>query len=352
LAATGSGKVVKHPEPATAAAHDDQPLVAAADAGAEAAESGEHRHHARNVGRGTAFSLFSALLYTCTNIGLRDVAHLDVFWVSCLKAVPTLAAAGLIVAYDLSQRGRGVLPSRRAMLGLLLTGVVAHLGGNVAFQWGLGIVGLAAAVPLTFSMILVCGALLGRFWLGEAITLRAIAAMAVLTVAFVCVSVHTESVAMRPVVDVPHNAATTALAVGVVCFSGLAYSLLGASIRRTVTGTASMSAVLLFVSIPGIVGLLPIAVARLGWSGIAATSPRDWAVSLLAGVCNAVAFFSLTRAMQLVPVSYVNVVNASQVAMAAAAGVALFHEPTTAWLWTGLVLTVVGLVCNQKPKRA
>jgi drug/metabolite transporter (DMT)-like permease len=72
---------------------------------------------------------------------------------------------------------------------------------------------------------------------------------------------------------------------------------------------------------------------------------------LAAGTFNAVAFFSLTRAMQLVPVSYVNIVNASQVAMAAAAGVVLFHEPTTAWLYAGLILTFVGLTTNRRPRR-
>jgi drug/metabolite transporter (DMT)-like permease len=212
---------------------------------------------------------------------------------------------------------------------------------------------LAAAVPLTFSVILVGGALLGRFWLGEGISYRSVAAMAVLCVAFLCVQQHTEQAATRGGAGLAaYSPTTVALGVAAVCGSGIAYAVLGAVIRRTVTGTATMSGVLFVISLAGILSLGPIAAVREGHSGLEAVTPRDWAVMLAAGTFNAVAFFALTRAMQLVPVSYVNIVNASQVAMAAAAGVALFHEPTTAWLFAGIGLTVAGLVLNRRPGRS
>lgn len=329
----------------------DEPLVVATSASAEAAEAAEHQRHARAVGLGTLLCLASAVLYTCTNACLRDVTHCDLYLVSWMKALPTgLAAAAIVLAHHFAGRGR------RMQIGLTIalfaTGLLAHLGGNASFQWGLGIVGLAAAVPLTFSLLLISGALLGRFWLGEAITYRAVAAMAVLCLAFVCVSLHTEQASTRLVIDkVVHSRSATALGVAAVCFSGIAFAVLGAVIRRTVTGAASMSGILLTISIAGLVSLGPMAVAREGWSGITATAPRDFGVMLAAGTFNAVAFFSLTRAMQLVPVSYVNIVNASQVAMAAAAGVVLFDEPTTPWLYAGLILTFVGLTVNRRPRR-
>lgn len=328
-----------------------EPLVAGADPSAEAIEAAEHHQHARDVGRGTILSLGSAVLYTCTNIGLREVSQLDAYWVSCLKAVPTLLAAGALVMFDVRRRGTSCLPNARMTLGLLVTGVVAHLGGNVAFQWGLGIVGLAATVPLTFSMILITGALLGRFWLGEAITRRAIVAMTILTAAFLCVSIHTEQAKEHPVDAVSHDAATTTLAVAVICLSGLAYALLGASIRRTVTGTTSTAAVLLLISIPGVACLGPLAVWQIGLDGIRSTSGHDVAVMLAAGAFNAVAFFMLSYVMKLIPIAYVNVVNASQVAMAAAAGVMFFNEDVTRWLYAGLFLTIAGLTLNGRPAK-
>jgi len=326
-------------------------VVAAAEASAEAAEAAEHRRHARDVGLGTMLCLGSAVFYTCTNACLRDVAHADIYWVSWVKALPTgLVAAAILLRERWAGRGRRMAP--RLAFGLFLTGLVGHLGGNAAFQWGLGIVGLAAAVPLTFSLLLISGALLGRFWLGEGISRRSVGAIAILCVAFVCVSLHTEQASARATLGVQSQSrATTLLGIGAVCFAGIAYSVMGSVVRRTVTGRASMSGVLLMISLAGLFSLGPIALAREGVSGLLATTPRDFGVMLAAGSFNAVAFFALTRAMQLVPVSYVNIVNASQVAMAAVAGVVLFHEPTTAWLYAGLVLTPMGLVLNRRPRR-
>jgi drug/metabolite transporter (DMT)-like permease len=330
----------------------DEPVVAAADAGAEAAEAAEHRRHARDVGIGTAMCLASAVFYTCTNACLRGVAHADIYLVSWVKALPTLAVAATILAADARAGRRRRLPPQ-LRLALFATGLFAHLGGNAAFQWGLGIVGLAAAVPLTFSVILIGGALLGRFWLGEGISTRSVGAMAVLCVAFLAVKQHTEQAATRASAGFePHSPTTIALGVAAVCGSGIAYAVLGAVIRRSVTGAASMSSVLFVISMAGLVSLAPAAAARLGPAGLAAVTPRDWGVMLAAGTFNAVAFFALTRAMQLVPVSYVNIVNASQVAMAAAAGVLLFQEPTTAWLFAGVALTAIGLVLNRRPSRS
>lgn len=324
------------------------PVVAGTDPTVEVSEIAEHARHARAVGLGTLFCLASAVLYTCTNACLRVVVNHDPYWVSCLKAVPTMLLAAAILLYDRSRGVRHPL-SLKLAVGLFLTGVLAHFGGNVAFQWGLEIVGLAATVPLTFSLLLITGALLGRFWLGEPITGRTVAAIAFLSAAFLCVSVHTREAAGHVGRgQTVHPTSTVLLAVAAVCFSGIAYAVLGAVMRRTVTGAASMSSALFMVGLAGLLTLGPAAVARAGIDTLTAIPTRDYGVMLAAGSFNAVAFFALTRAMQLVPVSFVNIVNASQVAMAAVAGVVLFQEPQTAWLYGGIVLTVAGLVTNRR----
>ena len=89
-------------------------------------------------------------------------------------------------------------------------------------------------------------------------------------------------------------------------------------------------------------------VSLLGWRGILATTAWDWGIMLAAGVLNAVAFFALSKALRLVTVVHVNLVNASQVAMAAVAGVAFFDEAWTAALSIGVGLTVLGLLVMRK----
>ena len=108
------------------------------------------------------------------------------------------------------------------------------------------------------------------------------------------------------------------------------------------------------MSASGTVFLGSAAVVRVGWQGLAATAPADLGVMLLGGACNAVAFYALGLGLAKLPVVYVNVVNGSQAAIAAVAGVVLFAEPLSTELAVGVVLTVLGiglLDSRRKPDR-
>lgn len=304
--------------------------------------------HARAVLVGTLLALVSAVFYTLTNMCLRAAAHCDIYWVSCLKAVPTLIVAAAFVSRRFLL-GAPTYPGRSIVGKLFLTGLIAHIGGNVAFQYGLGIVGLAAAVPLTFSTIIVGGALLGRLFLRESISYRSAVAMGMLCASIALLGWHTE-LARPGASAATFDAWTTALAVVVTCVSGLAYSILGVVIRRMVTGAIDSSFVLLVISISGVLSLGLTSLYRLGPAGIAATSFEDWNTMIWAGVFNAGGFFLLTKALHLVPVAYVNVVNASQTAMAALAGILYFDESSTSVLIVGVVLMLVGILLIERPR--
>ena len=304
--------------------------------------------HAKAVLTGTLLALVSAVLYTLTNMCLRAASTCDIYWVSCLKAVPTLVIAAGIVA-NRRRLGLPNFPGTRTVVTLVLTGLLAHIGGNAAFQYGLSVVGLAASVPLTFSVIIVGGSLLGRFYLGETISFRSAAAMGLLCISIALLGLHTEHAKPSDALPRP-DALTIAVAVGVTCFSGFAYAVLGVVIRRNVTGAVNSSVVLLIISISGLISLGAITLGRIGVDGILATTPDDLHTMLWAGTFNAGGFFLLTRALQLIPVAYVNVVNASQTAMAAIAGVLYFHEPSTTALLGGVGLMVVGILLMDRPR--
>jgi drug/metabolite transporter, DME family len=321
---------------------------------ASTADREAHEAHARAVSLGTGLALVSAVLYTATNICLKVVTNCDPYWVSCLKAFPTLVLAGVMVGWTTKQ-GRSGMPGRRVWLVLLAPGLLAHIGGNVGFQYGLGILGLATAVPLTFSVILVAGALIGRFWLGEPISLRSAGALVILCISVGVLGLHTAIAKSAVDSQLPTTVAMDSWdkiwAVAVIIFAGFCYTVLGAVIRRTITGATGMGATLLIISIAGVVALGGIGGARLGLDGIFEIAAVDHQWMLLAGICNAAAFLMLTKALHIVPIAYVNVINASQVAMAALAGVAWFDEPSTLYLAGGLGLMVVGLVGMERPKR-
>ena len=64
----------------------------------------------------------------------------------------------------------------------------------------------------------------------------------------------------------------------------------------------------------------------------------------LAGVFNFIAFVAITTAIRVLPIVAVHLLNASQVAMAAIAGVTLFGEELTIGLFWGIALTMIGLL--------
>ena len=82
------------------------------------------------------------------------------------------------------------------------------------------------------------------------------------------------------------------------------------------------------------------------------TPPEQFGLMIAAGVFNLIAFMALINGLQRTTVVHANAVNASQVAMAAVAGVLLFAEPPTAWVLSGVCLTVFGIVWIDRPKDA
>ena len=72
---------------------------------------------------------------------------------------------------------------------------------------------------------------------------------------------------------------------------------------------------------------------------------------LAAGTLNLIGFLGITKGLELTTVVRANLLNASQVAMAAVAGTLLFGEPFTRWLFAGVCLTIVGVVLIDRPNR-
>ena len=305
---------------------------------------------------GTLCGLLSAVAYTAANTLLRAVADCDPFWVSCIKAVPTVVIFAPVLMVQ-AWRGEPVLPPARAVWALVGAALLGQLGGNVLFQWSLGVVGMALAVPLTLGSMILTGALLGRFFLSEAIRPRAALAIAVLIAAIFILSQGAgeayRSVTAMTGMGRGHSPLWFIVAgVSAACISGLGYSVLGVVIRRSVTGRVSTPQALVIVCTVGAVSLGLASFWRLGPGGLLATEPRDLLTMVGAGIFNAVAFVSLIKALQYATVLYVNALNATQATMAAIAGIAFFQEAVSGALLVGVALTIAGLLLMRtKPLR-
>ncbi len=304
---------------------------------------------------GAIFGLASALGYTAANIFLRKLASCDPAWVSCIKAIPTIVLFGpwLVV---LAWRGQRVVPAPRTVVALVLAALLGHIGGNVCFQWSLGIVGIALAVPVCIGMIIVSGAVMGRMYLSETVTVRTVIATAILIAAIFVLSLGAgdahrsiaESAAMQSnFVNVWYLVAGITAA----AFAGFAYSVLGVVIRFSLIDESPVSTAVVLVATVGLISLGFMSWLRIGMAGMLATSPDNLGLMILAGICNAFAFGTLGKALELTTVTFVNILNASQVAMCAIAGVLVFAEPPTGAMIAGVIMTMLGLVAMKRGSR-
>ena len=296
---------------------------------------------------GTALCVVSAVAYTAANICLRHLSdHVDQVWIVCLKEAVTVAAVGPWVVWQ-GLRGRRLWPARQDLIVLVLVGVAVELIGNLGFLWAMEIIGISLTIPATTAMNLSFCALFGWLVLREGVTPRTIAAVIVLVSGIVMLKWGTGQASA--LTNVESWRAGTAL--GVACIAGVIFASMAVAIRRSVTAAVPPAIVMLTITGAGVLSLGPLSLWRMGFPGLLATAPRDLAMMLLAGVLNLIGFFTLSRGLQTAAVVRANMLGASQVAMAALAGMWLFHEPLTREMWMGIALTILGILLVEPPPR-
>ncbi|OHB79102.1 MAG: hypothetical protein A2W31_17740 [Planctomycetes bacterium RBG_16_64_10] len=301
----------------------------------------------------TYCGLFSALGYTAANICLRALTDCDAVWVSCVKAFPTVVLVAPWLCLR-AARNQCLIPCWHVLGILVVAALVGQLGGNVLFQWSLGVVGIAMSVPLCLGSMILASVVVGRSFLGEVITRRMVVATVILLLAIAILSLG--AVAANRSFGLPGPRAGhlvwVIIGVAAACFSGITYCLLGTVIRWSSNRGTPVSTILAVTCLVGMVSLGALSAVRIGPLGMVRTNRLDLVVMLLAGLCNAAAFLALTLALQLAGLVYVNALNASQTALAAVAGVVVFGEAVTPWLVLGVLLTAGGLLLMKGRGRA
>jgi drug/metabolite transporter (DMT)-like permease len=311
----------------------------------------QSQHESAVLTRGLWLAIAAAVGYSATNLLLRKLSDSNSgmgwdIWVSAGKSFPTAVTAWILVGRQ-ALRGNCQLPSGKLFWPLLAAALVMQFGGNVGFQVALGHIGLAVSVPLVFACIICSGALLGRTILGDPITGRTLASVGLMMVAIVVLS----AVASGQAAAVPESAEAEAgtaadSVIGVIAalVSGLAYGANGVVIRRYVRDKLPVESTLIVYGTTGLVCLSSLSFALLGAEGIRQIATEDWWTVLLAGCCNAAAFFAITHSLRVMSITRVNVINASQNAMCAVGAVMLFSEHFSMAMGFGIALTMLGLV--------
>ena len=225
----------------------------------------------------------------------------------------------------------------------VLAGLCGQIFGNVCFQWSLGVVGIALTVPITLGSMILTGAVLGRCLLGDRVTPQMAFASFVLFGA-ICILSLGAGRANASIQLAGSSWWYVAGGVFAACLSGLAYSILGVVLRYASNRNTPLSSLLFTIGLVGVLVLGGISLARSDGLTLWNQSRPQLLPLFAAGLFNVVAFFALTKALQLSSVLFVNALNASQTAMAAIAGVTMFHEPLSVPMVSGVLLTAIGLL--------
>lgn len=319
----------------------------------DANEASKNRQIHDELGMGILLGICAAVGYSGANLALRQLAIPNdpgwAVWVTATKAVPAALIAWLMIIVQWS-KGQPGLPPARMIWRLILVGLVMQYAGNFMFQWSLSIGGLAITVPVCFSMLIIAGAWMSRLVCGEEITPKTMGAIGILIVAVGVLS----SGAGSATTSMGHADSwqTTALAIFSAAVSGIAYGATGVVVRRLVTGTLTIPSSLVVLSTTGAVTMTAHAFLVDGPAKLFELSEGHWPAIIGAGVMNAAAFFAVAGSLKRIPVTFLNILNASQNAMCAIGGVLLFAEPTTWPLIIGCGLTIFGILLVDRGKPA
>jgi drug/metabolite transporter (DMT)-like permease len=294
------------------------------------------------IGLGIVCGFISAVFYTLSNISLRHSVAADPLLVAAIKAAPTVICLTPFL-FVIKLSGRPIATSPHLIPRFILVSLIGQVGGNGSFQVALAKIGLAASVPITLGSLLIGSAIMGRLILGERVQRRTAVAITILIVAVITLSQSGQPASLTGV-DAADAVWQRLLGAGCAVLSGMCFAVFSSTMRlvmqRGMQGTTAMW-------ISGIVGstaLFAIVAAMGGLANLSEMPPTLWWSMGSAGVFNFLAFIAITTAMRALPIVAVHLLNASQVAMAATAGVVLFAEPLSGSLMLGILLTICGLL--------
>ena len=309
---------------------------------------------------GMLLCTFSAVAYTVFNVCLRAVSEqCDSTLVNSIQSSVSVAVFGVYLAWR-AARGRRVLPPWNELVILLAIGLITQLG-NILFIWAMSVVGVAVTATIQMGVTLAASAVLGLVMLGENVSARQTLAIVLITASVVAFSVGTqsngetatslpaaeESAPALGSVETSGTAAILRMLAGVTAavVAGIAFAILTIGVRKTVSGDTSPGAVVFFINLLGVIALGPWCVYQLGPEVLVDTPMREFFIMLAAGTANLIAFFLVTKSLQLTTVVRVNVLlNGLITVLTVAVGILFFTEPWSGFMFLGIILSLAGIV--------
>lgn len=299
---------------------------------------------------GALCCIIAALAYGAVNVCLRMLTvRCDRSLILLSRETMAAVCMGAWFLYWVRREGFSP-PGWRPVAGLVVVGVLTQLAASLPLLWAMAVVGLAVSITLSLGTSLITSAVLGRFLLGERVSGQSLSAISLLILAVVLLTFGAEGAGAVPTSDGGFGPLVIAVAAAASVGAGIVYGLLNVAVRHSVTGGMTGGFVAMVVPVVGVACLAPVSLWRLGPAGILATPPEDALILLAVGLLNVIAWFAVVRGLERTSVLHANVLTASQVALAALAGVFFFGEAVTLSLVVGIVMTIAGMVAIDRPR--
>ncbi len=299
---------------------------------------------------GLTCGFFAAACYGIANICQRFVAteRTDIAWaifVCSFKLLPLLIMGVVGLTWAMA-KGRPIRTTRKIILTMAFAGLVMQWPGNVAVQLGMSYCGLAMAIPICFAFILISGSLFGKWLLGEEISSRAVLSQGVLVLATTLLTLG----APQACDSVSGGSSMMNIAIGISAsiLSGIAFGYCGVAMREAVKDNGSICASMTSLALAGVVSCGVVSFFMMTPGEVNGISRFSWGAILGVGGFTGIAYIFISLAFVHLSVIQCNIVNATQIALAAIGGVLVFHEPATIWLQIGTALNIVGLLSMDR----
>lgn len=311
---------------------------------------------------GFIFCLVSSLFYSLSLFLLRLMTNyrgVSSDWTLLIKESVTVFFVGLFILVSIL-RGRYRFPSLGSITLIVLAGVCCQTFGARAHLAAYAVIGLVLAGPLMQAFQLLTAAALGAVFLRETLNFLKVVTIVLLIGAVTLLSF---SPLLSPE-SALGDAALFTIPTGPALFGGIAltfiagfgYALQIALVRgvmmRSQTPADSpseitpmpISLVMFLITGVGVVSFGSFLLADRGPEGFIDVPTECWVIALSSGLLNMFGFYFQNKGIQRVPVSKVSLIAVSQIFLLTILGISFFGEPANPTVWTGLILTVVGVL--------
>lgn len=297
------------------------------------------------VSRGFLYGAVAAIFYTVSALCVRQLTVLDSPYALPLFVRESVAA---FVALPIVIVGliRHTIPTNQWRFWGLLFGVscLMQILGNITYFWLFKAAGIAIALSCIWTGGLFSAQTFDLVCLKERFNVRTFIGLSIVLAAVCCIGIGLGQGDGALSSLSKYGAGAIALIILGGLLVGIMNSSTMASVRVAHKNNVPFWVPILLVPGSGTIVLGILSLMEHGSGILTALTYEQFGVALLAGVANLIAFAALVKGLGTTSLAYMNLLNASQVALGALAGIFWFMEPSNGFIIAGIILTIAAIL--------